>query len=162
VKKITLRCIVSWILFVPVISGCDLINYSGGGKSAWSISQIKVFYSAEKPDFPADPLQIHNVTISRNKIFLTVSYSGGCTEHTFELYGLGYFLESFPPQATVYISHDAHNDMCDAVITRELIFGLSPLKSAYQVAYGQSGEFYLNIYEPGGTSPFLPLPLYRF
>jgi hypothetical protein len=162
VNKITLKHVVTWMLFVPIIPGCDLIDYSGGGNSEWSLSQIKVFYSEEKPDFPIDPLQIHNVTISRDKIFLTVSYSGGCTEHTFELYGFGYFLESFPLRANVYLSHDAHNDMCDAIITREVMFGLSPLKRAYQVAYGRSGEFYLLIYEPAGTSPFLPLPLYRF
>ena len=89
---------------------------------------------------------INEIRIEGDLLQLTVSYSGGCEEHVFELIGTKNFMESEPVQVNIRLSHNANNDPCDALITEELIFNLSPLKEAWQDAYQQeSGTIIINL-----------------
>lgn len=45
------------------------------------------------------------------------------------------FLESLPVKADVLLTHNANNDLCEALILQELKFDLSPLKEEYQTSY---------------------------
>jgi hypothetical protein len=146
-----------------VLYGCDLLNLSPSGHRISDGEEIKIFYSEDIPAFPIDPATVEKADIKRHRLYLTVSYGGGCTDHIFELYGLGYFQESNPPIASIYLSHNANGDMCEAWITRELVFDLTPLKQTYTKFYrSRRGEFYLRIIEPRTGSTYTPMPLYRF
>ncbi len=92
-----------------------------------------------------DPFVFNNVTLNSNLLFLNVSYSGGCKEHIFRLIASS-FMESYPVQVNVVLSHKDNDDPCDAWITEELIFNLLPLKNTYQKQYMEtSGKIILNL-----------------
>lgn len=113
-------------------------------------------------DLPADPANIESVSIAGDFIRLAVSYSGGCRKHGFKLFGSTGFMESYPVQARLFLSHDANGDMCEALIMDELVFDLSPLKRSYKRAYSDNGPVLLQVIGPGATGPIRPLPRYEF
>jgi len=123
--------------------------------------EIIIFDDVGNITLSTDPLTITEARMSQNILYLTVRYGGGCREHEFELYGNSGFLESYPVQASIYLSHDSNGDLCEALITSELAFDLLPLKRAYQRAYSDFGPVLLRVHEPGMPDPFGPLILYE-
>jgi hypothetical protein len=87
--------------------------------------------------WPADPLHFRSARIVGDSLVATVSYGGGCREHTFALVFSTVFMESHPVQVRGLLSHDADGDLCRALLTRTLRFDLTPLKLAYRAAYAQ-------------------------
>jgi hypothetical protein len=80
-------------------------------------------------DFYIDPFQISNIKkLDETHIAITVQYGGGCTEHDFALYADENIM---PGNATDFvqmmITHNAHGDMCEAWLTKELVFDVAPL-----------------------------------
>ena len=92
-----------------------------------------------------DPVNINNVKLHRNILYVNVSYSGGCKEHEFTLIASS-FMESNPVQVNILLSHNDNNDPCDMWITEEMAFNLIPLKKGWQCSYlEKSGIIILNI-----------------
>lgn len=58
-------------------------------------------------------------------LFLEVSYSGGCEIHDFNVIWDGNILESNPPQAYIFITHNANGDACEAFINESLTVDLT-------------------------------------
>jgi hypothetical protein len=75
-----------------------------------------------------DGVQIRAVTVTGDTLALTVSYGGGCVHHDLWLVASGLLMESAPPQADLFLSHNAYGDACRAIIRRDLAFDLAPLK----------------------------------
>jgi len=104
-------------------------------------------------DLPPDSIQLdrydlNSVAISGNEITLNLSYSGGCEEHEFELFmSPGAFLESNPVQANLFLRHDDKDDACDAYITTEVSFDITPLAELYQQFYGRKDDIILNVFD---------------
>ncbi len=104
-------------------------------------------------DLPPDSIQLdqfdlNSVAVSDNEITLNLSYSGGCEEHEFELFmSPAAFMESNPVQANLFLRHNGKNDACDAYITTEVSFDLSPLAELYQQFYGRKDEIILNVFD---------------
>ena len=44
-------------------------------------------------------------------------------------------MESYPIQTSVVLSHDSNGDLGEALITKELVFDLKPLKEAFFSIY---------------------------
>ena len=104
-------------------------------------------------DAPMDPLSIESATIQGDDLVLDVSYGGGCAAHVFAACWDGLFLESFPVQVHLGISHDANDDNCDALIHDEITFDLAPLAEAYTNAYGPgNATIVINLAGWGGGS----------
>ena len=112
--------------------------------------------------FPEDPVKIEGASIQGDLLAIKVVYGGGCKTHQFALYGSTGFMESYPVQARLFLSHDSNGDMCEAIIRHDIVFDLSPLKRLYQKGYHGSGPIMLRITEPGTDAPLEPLPLYEF
>lgn len=80
-------------------------------------------------DFHIDPFHVTALKkIDETHISATVQFSGGCVEHEFNLFAN----ENIQPgNATDFvqmmITHDAHGDMCNAYLTKELVFDIAPL-----------------------------------
>lgn len=110
-----------------ILAGSLLLAQPTGG----SIQNIVLddYQSALK-----DPITINKVTLDGDLLKIKVSYSGGCKEHIFTLISSG-FMESYPVQVNLVLSHNANNDSCEAWLTEELSYDLSPLKQAYQQGY---------------------------
>lgn len=109
-----------------------------------------------------DPASIQEASIQGDQLSLKVTYSGGGKKHDFTLFASEGFLESSPVQAELFLSHYAHGDSCEALITEELLFNLSPLKKLYKSMYQDNGPILLRIYEPGETDSFKVLIIYEF
>ncbi len=109
-----------------------------------------------------DAASIKEVSIVNDSLKLKVVYGGGCEKHDFVLYGCKTFMESNPIQAAIYLSHDAHGDLCKALITETLAFDLALLKELGKQTYQDLHQIILQIREPKATDPFKPLPSYDF
>lgn len=109
--------------------------------------------------FPMNPATISAMRIEGDMLRLTVTHSGGCKDHTYQLYTSGAVMKSYPPQMTLHLAHNAHGDACRALITQDLTFDLSPLK---QHLGGISGTVILRVHEPGAANFTEPMLTYRY
>ena len=78
-----------------------------------------------------DPFWLGDVRIEGDILSLVVTYSGGCEEHEFALWTTPEYAESEPAQHGLFLTHNANGDMCEAAITQELRFDISPLKTLH-------------------------------
>ena len=109
-----------------------------------------------------DPATIREARIDGDRLMLKVAYTGGSQSHDFQLYGYKIFLESYPVQSDIFLTHDARGDEGDAVNVINLKFDLSPLKDLYNSWYRDGGPILLRIHEPGDTANFRILIAYEF
>jgi hypothetical protein len=79
----------------------------------------------------SDAFTFGRMRIDGDILIVEVSYGGGCEEHDFKLFDTGLATRSIPPQHVLRLEHDAHGDSCEAYITRELYFDLSPFRGIY-------------------------------
>ena len=100
---------------------------------------LVVDFAGDPAAWPRDPLEIQIPGIEGDILSVRVAYGGGCKVHLVRGVAVGGFMESAPVQVRVVLSHEDHDDPCDAWLTRELRFDLTPLKRAYQDAYGVGG-----------------------
>ena len=83
---------------------------------------------------------------------INVSYSGGCEKHEMTLVASESFLESFPVQLPVSLAHNANGDACEAWLTEDYNFDLTPIKTMYQDAYRQeAGTIILRLKDAPNT-----------
>jgi hypothetical protein len=94
----------------------------------------------------SDAFDVSSLEIVGNCLEVHVSYGGGCETHAYDPCWDGSFAESFPVQATLWIDHDAMNDLCDAIVADTWAIDLGSMKSAWQAAYqSQSGSIVLHV-----------------
>lgn len=84
---------------------------------------------------PRDPVDVEDVSLSGDLLFVKVSYGGGCAEHDFGLSWDESFAESNPTQAWLVLHHDAHDDECLSLVTTTLRFDLTPVKERWREMY---------------------------
>jgi hypothetical protein len=102
------------------------------------------------PDaFPNDALLVDDAQVVGQSLEVSVSYSGGCATHEIDLVAVGGWLESFPVQVNVFLSHEDNDDPCDAQVSEMRSFDLTRLADAYRTAYGPG--------DPGETTLVLRL-----
>ncbi|OYT28155.1 hypothetical protein B6U98_05505 [Thermoplasmatales archaeon ex4572_165] len=94
-----------------------------------------------------DMFEFNNVILYKDSLEITVSYSGGCEDHVFELISKEAFMESDPVQIDLVLSHDANDDLCEAYITETLVFNISKLKQKWQNEYGQDAGIIILLLE---------------
>jgi hypothetical protein len=73
---------------------------------------------------------VDSMTINNDTLSIFVNYSGGCKEHTFDLYSNGMYAKSLPPQLSLCLKHTNNGDACRKLIMKELKFNVSNLKYA--------------------------------
>ena len=82
-------------------------------------------------DAKSDPFDVGSVRIVGDVLMIEVRYGGGCAEHSFTLLDTGIATKSIPPQHRLRLVHDGRGDTCEAYLTRELFFDISPLRKLY-------------------------------
>lgn len=110
---------------------------------------IIVDFDSRPEDWQHDPLTLRRYSLEGHVLELDVEYGGGCKEHDLDLVAWGGFLESFPVQVNVLLSHDGHDDACEALIMRTLRFYLVPLRDEFVPPHRDGG--------PGATTLILRL-----
>ena len=88
-------------------------------------------------DRQSDPFDLNSAEVSGDILTISVSFGGGCRNHVFVLTAAGFFLESSPVQLPMVLTHDDHDDPCEAYPTENRRFDLTPIKERYRTAYGQ-------------------------
>jgi len=71
---------------------------------------------------------IDSIKIDDDVLSIFVNYSGGCKEHSFELYSNGMYAKSLPPQLPLSLKHTNNDDSCRELVTQELKFNINKLK----------------------------------
>lgn len=100
--------------------------------------------------FVTDPLQVQAARAEGSLLLVDVSYRGGCVAHDLDAVAWTGWMESYPVQVGVAVTHDGHGDACKALVSRSLRFDLEPLRKAYQRAYGNApGTLVLRIQAAG-------------
>ena len=151
------------ILFVIIITlGCDqqtlspvssLIAQYGEiptmpgrmGRDNQEVDVPKCIIVPELPDRPSDYFVVQQVSIQGDIITFTLSYSGGCSLHNFQLISTT-FKKSHPLQVLARVLHNSNGDLCDRWITEEREFDLSPLKEyCFEVYDTQCGTIRIDL-----------------
>ena len=65
---------------------------------------------------------------ANNIIFIKVTYSGGCKEHIFKLFG---FIDN-NNKIILTLQHNSNGDVCKKIIKETLSFDLTPIKNEFQ------------------------------
>ena len=85
---------------------------------------------------PTDPFVLNAAAITGHVLTLKVSYAGGCRDHAFKLLSSDTFQEPAPVQLGINLFHHASQDPCEAWLTEQLRFDLSPIGELYRTVYG--------------------------
>ena len=89
---------------------------------------------------PMDPFSINeSMSIENNILRINVGYGGGCEEHTFAACWDGSITKTNPSTLTLSMSHDDHDDLCDAFVQRDLFIDLTGIPAGFG-APARSGE----------------------
>ncbi|GAB5520402.1 MAG: hypothetical protein RhofKO_26530 [Rhodothermales bacterium] len=112
------------------LSGCDLFGPEPNPQPA---DRVVVVQDPFDGSFSMDPVTVDSAWVANDSLYLDVGHSGGCAEHDFRLYGAQALspLTIFPPQGSVVLSHDANGDLCEAYVTAQLRFDLTPVLDAW-------------------------------
>ena len=146
--KITLISILS--LFTLFAIGCQKLNNQMKTGPDDGLSAVvdgidpdeilytgTVFIGDARDRFGTDEYVLNSATITDDTLNISVSFSGGCKEHQLTLVVSDTFLESSPVQLHVSLAHNANGDQCEAWLTTNYHFDLTPIKTIYQKAYRQ-------------------------
>lgn len=71
---------------------------------------------------------IDSMKINGDILSLFINYSGGCKEHSFELFSNAMYAKSLPPQLSLCLRHTNNGDSCRELVNQEIKFNVSKLK----------------------------------
>ena len=97
-----------------------------------------------------DPYELVAARIKGDTLRVTVSYSGGCRDHSFELELADIVVTADPPHLRATLLHDANNDLCEAWLTEDLEFDLTPVKEMHGGG-GDGGTVVLHLISADGS-----------
>ncbi|MGQ0704396.1 MAG: hypothetical protein ACT4PM_14880 [Gemmatimonadales bacterium] len=95
-----------------------------------------------------DPATITAATLQGSILHLFVRYGGGCRTHRFALVAGTDFGDSDPPYTRLWLVHDANEDLCEALIERQLQVDLHPIIPLVRQMGAAALRF--DLMEPGG------------
>ena len=131
-KNIFIASLTLLTLLFPI--GCDRMeNAIDKTDEAGNIGNV--VFSSTPDAWGTDAYTINVARLQGDTLTINVSYSGGCETHEVTLVAEERFLESFPVQLRISLAHNANGDTCEAWITEDHHFNLTPLKEVYQEAY---------------------------
>jgi hypothetical protein len=78
------------------------------------------------------PIEITGCKIEGNKMFLSVTYSGGCQEHSFKMIGSPSIAKSLPPIRSVQLFHQNNGDSCREFISKVIEIDIKALAYVQQ------------------------------
>lgn len=76
---------------------------------------------------------INTYRMEDNILYLEVSYSGGCKQQTFNIYGDTLIYEDKIPSRKITLYRDSKGDLCREMVTQELWFNLEQLAPKNEV-----------------------------
>jgi hypothetical protein len=95
----------------------------------------------------SDTFSLNQISFYNDILSISVSYSGGCQDHSFELIWNEQFFESSAVQADLFLIHNNNDDVCEAYITEKLNFDISELINNYIDSYQNRDSFIINVHD---------------
>tara|TARA_X000000950_G_C13848924_1_gene633596 strand:- start:1092 stop:1517 length:426 start_codon:yes stop_codon:yes gene_type:complete len=105
----------SSIIILSVLFACEK---SSNGDTTGCINLLE---NVNALDYPYDPYGINEIYYNNNRVHINVTYGGGCEEHDFLLIKEATINNNQSTTVSLNLSHDAHNDVCLALITEHLL-----------------------------------------
>jgi hypothetical protein len=102
---------------------CDILNVEELNCG----SPITDLFAHNYDSLANDPVQLHEVAVDGDCLYLKLSFSGGCRNHEIELAQI-HLDQNETEIPLLEIRHNANGDMCEAWLTQEIQFDLTPLK----------------------------------
>lgn len=102
---------------------------------------IRITASVGRIEQATDPVSISEVRVKGNKMFIDVSYGGGCKDHQFQLIGSAIISKSIPPLRSIQLVHISNGDLCKMHVVKTLEIDISEL--AYKKENGN--KIYLTL-----------------
>lgn len=147
------RVLVKYSELQNVVSSCD----RGIASNVIYVEELSCapyvdLYYDNYDSLARDPIYLHEAFVDGNCLQIKISYTGGCEDHTIDLALMHPWINGSTSIPTFEIRHNANNDMCEAIFTRELRYDLTPLilegkKEFILTAKLTSGEMYNKIFE---------------
>ena len=140
-------------------TNATLYIYYGGGNQARALYFVRkdqqhtsvgvpiVLYQMELVRLAkSDPYKILDVSVTGDQLDLKVQYAGGCKTHDFTLMGPltipvnGLIINGQVTETpiTAFLYHDANGDACEALVTEDRHFDLTPLKERWKEVTGKT------------------------
>ena len=76
-------------------------------------------------DIISDDFNLFDATLTEGILTLEVGYSGGCEEHEFTIVWPDAIIAIYPPEFSIYVTHDGNGDMCEAYLKETLEIDIS-------------------------------------
>ena len=106
-----------------------------------------------------DPLTLRGARVeSDGALAVDVRYGGGCSTHDVDAVMWTDWAGVAPAEVGVALTHDDHDDACDALISRTLRFDLEPLRQSYAAVYSAGGGDVVLRLTVGGTGSAILVP----
>lgn len=67
-----------------------------------------------------DAYEIVSAKIEGNKLYIDITYTGGCAHHRFECVGMEAVSKSNPPQRAIKLIHSNDNDSCESIVKQTI------------------------------------------
>jgi hypothetical protein len=90
-------------------------------------ARLNVIATLGEINVPSDPTTISNIRIEGNTMFIDMSYTGGCEEHTFKVVGSEAISKSLPPIRSIQLIHSAKGDQCKKIVEETLTVDISKI-----------------------------------
>lgn len=147
------RVLIEYTKLSNVINGCKQgaaceISYA----EELSCAPYTDLYFETYDSLANDPVSLREVYVDGNCLYLKISYSGGCQQHTVDLARIHPKEKSDTTIPVFEIRHNSNDDLCKALFTKEFRFDLSTLKQEGKNEFTvkaklSNGEVYLKKFE---------------
>ena len=137
------------VLSFLFLGGCQLLG------DPIALDDVLLSDDVELPPHK-DAYHIQSVDVQGDVLEFSVSYSGGCEEHEFELHSAAGWTYSNPPGKHIVLIHNANGDTCEAALREDLSFDISQLRNPV------SDEVQLFIWPFESDTVYTPVPRYRY
>lgn len=130
IEIIIMKGYILLLLIMITLFSCKKDGVKEAGPSEIILTKSASAYSdaiSGNSAYRSDPFDLHSVTITGNIVAVTVSYSGGCMKHSFEIIWNEAFTDTSPSRTDFVIIHNANGDMCEAYIADTLTFEVTDL-----------------------------------
>lgn len=108
----------------------------GGGKHVLATGETAAAPTTTSKScagLPMDSYQLNEaMSLDGKTLRVSVSYGGGCEDHEFVACWNGAVTTTSDPESILLtLAHDAHDDNCDAFVTRDLFIDISDLPAGF-------------------------------
>ena len=125
-----------------VAVGPTAVTPAAPASQAVLVGAVVVAAANDAARWGADEYELGDVRTAGDTLTLTLSYGGGCRTHAFTLVVSPPFREALPGasrrwELAASLAHEADADPCEAWLTEDYAFDLTPVRTLFRASSGQ-------------------------